>query len=123
MNTADLAREVAASRERERRARRLARDAVQVEEARRQMAEARRRVPIVAVPRIRRRVAPAPAPPALGWRQPRKEPLNSDSVLLSDVKPPTMTTLRSHQTCGICLHLKSHPVSYVPNPVVSFNKD
>ncbi|KAJ7025049.1 hypothetical protein C8F04DRAFT_1301189 [Mycena alexandri] len=76
------------------------------------MAAARRRVPIVAVPRIRRRQSVAPAPPAPGWRQPRKVPLTVDSVLLSDIKPPTMTTLRSHQSCGICLHIKSHPVSY-----------
>ncbi|KAJ7169413.1 hypothetical protein C8R46DRAFT_1033137 [Mycena filopes] len=49
----------------------------------------------------------------LGVRDKRRVPLNVDNVLLNDTPPPTVLTTRPHQTCGICLHLKSHPVSYL----------
>ncbi|KAJ7604863.1 hypothetical protein DFH06DRAFT_1348994 [Mycena polygramma] len=55
---------------------------------------------------------PRRRPPDPGFCQERDEPLTDISLLRSDVHPPNMTTTRAHQACGICLHIKSHPVSY-----------
>ncbi|KAJ7440407.1 hypothetical protein B0H11DRAFT_2253026 [Mycena galericulata] len=65
----------------------------------------------VARPRIRPNYAGTPLDP-LGWRAPREERLTRNDLLLNGVAPTTMETNRSHQRCGICLHVKSHPVSY-----------
>jgi hypothetical protein len=95
-------------RENVRRARRVAQDAVEVATAR-----ARLSVPSVIVPSLARTRVRAPRPPDPGWRKERDEPLTVESVLVTNLVPPVMTTDREHQTCGICLHIKSHPVAYV----------
>ncbi|KAJ7184781.1 hypothetical protein C8R46DRAFT_1026637 [Mycena filopes] len=59
-----------------------------------------------------RLIAPGPRQRS-GLRDKRAVPLNVDNVLLTSVAPPAKVTDRSHQTCGICLHIKSHPVSYL----------
>ncbi|KAJ7506692.1 hypothetical protein B0H11DRAFT_2219375 [Mycena galericulata] len=48
----------------------------------------------------------------LGWREPRDEELTRTDLLVNGVAPTPRETNRSHQRCGICLHVKSHPVSY-----------
>ncbi|KAJ6525537.1 hypothetical protein DFH09DRAFT_1095590 [Mycena vulgaris] len=47
-----------------------------------------------------------------GWHHPREEEMTVESLLLNGVAPPAMTTSRDHQSCDICLGIKSHPVSY-----------
>ncbi|KAJ7916473.1 hypothetical protein B0H13DRAFT_2323262 [Mycena leptocephala] len=54
----------------------------------------------------------APQPPDPGWHKERDEPLTVESVLLTQLSPPAMTTDHAHQTCRICLQIKSHPVAY-----------
>ncbi|KAJ7429109.1 hypothetical protein B0H11DRAFT_2266965 [Mycena galericulata] len=61
--------------------------------------------------RIRPNRAGTPLDP-LGWRAPREEDLTRDDLLLNGVAPTPRETTRSHQRCGICLNVKSHPVSY-----------
>ncbi|KAJ7500584.1 hypothetical protein B0H11DRAFT_2225574 [Mycena galericulata] len=62
--------------------------------------------------RIRPNRAGTPLDP-LGWRAPREEDLTRNDLLLNGVAPAPRETNRSHQRCGICLHVKSHPVSYL----------
>ncbi|KAJ7675664.1 hypothetical protein DFH06DRAFT_1317826 [Mycena polygramma] len=47
-----------------------------------------------------------------GVRAPRERALLEGDLYLSAARPPVMTTERPHYECGICLHIKSHPVSY-----------
>ncbi|KAJ7625129.1 hypothetical protein DFH06DRAFT_1325211 [Mycena polygramma] len=91
-----------AARNAARRARRVAADDLEVEAYRRRH---------TAVPSVVLRVR-APPPPDHGSRVERVVALTVDNILCTEVKPPAITTTRSHQTCGICLHIKSHPVSY-----------
>ncbi|KAJ7983076.1 hypothetical protein DFH06DRAFT_1318535 [Mycena polygramma] len=93
-------------------ARREARIASEIE-ARELRAMRTRSMPQVVIPSsAATRIRPPPPPPDPGYRQERDEALTADSLLLNGVRPPTMTTTRTHQSCGICLHIKSHPVSY-----------
>ncbi|KAJ7429983.1 hypothetical protein B0H11DRAFT_1931049 [Mycena galericulata] len=62
--------------------------------------------------RVRPNRAGTPLDP-LGWRAPRDEELTRNDLLLNGVAPTPRETDRSHQRCGICLHVKSHPVSYI----------
>ncbi|KAJ7607457.1 hypothetical protein DFH06DRAFT_1347497 [Mycena polygramma] len=48
----------------------------------------------------------------VGWRMPRAQPLTVNNLLRNGIAPPVKTTTRKHQSCGICLHIKSHPVVY-----------
>ncbi|KAJ7433174.1 hypothetical protein B0H11DRAFT_2259696 [Mycena galericulata] len=66
-------------------------------------------VPHVQLPRIRTR---RPKAPDDGARTLRDEPLTLESLLVNGVAPPMRSTAREHQKCGICLYIKSHPVSY-----------
>jgi hypothetical protein len=47
----------------------------------------------------------------MGWRTSRVFPLDHDNLYLSPDHPQTMFTERAHHSCGICLQVKSHPVS------------
>ncbi|KAJ7024362.1 hypothetical protein C8F04DRAFT_1270379 [Mycena alexandri] len=95
------------------------REAAEVERARREHVEARDAVSVaaarLAIPHvvitsgIRRRARRI----SLGMRDKRTVPLTPENVLVTDAVPPTVLTTRAHQTCGICLHTKSHPVSYL----------
>ncbi|KAJ6499623.1 hypothetical protein C8R47DRAFT_1211933 [Mycena vitilis] len=60
--------------------------------------------PHVVLPRIR--IRPPPPPPDPGHRKERDQDLTAESLLLNGVRPPTLTTTRTHQSCGICLHIK-----------------
>ncbi|KAJ6475022.1 hypothetical protein C8R47DRAFT_1220847 [Mycena vitilis] len=56
---------------------------------------------------------PTPAgEPLPGTRAPRTRPLTDEDLYIDDVRPPVKITERSHYECGICLHIKSHPVYY-----------
>ncbi|KAJ7490191.1 hypothetical protein B0H11DRAFT_2229111 [Mycena galericulata] len=48
-----------------------------------------------------------------GYRAPREEELTRQDLLINGVAPTPLETNRAHQHCGICLHVKSHPVSYM----------
>ncbi|KAJ7860157.1 hypothetical protein B0H13DRAFT_2355763 [Mycena leptocephala] len=48
----------------------------------------------------------------IGWRTARVFPLTHDDLYLTAARPQTMYTDRSHHSCGVCLQVKSHPVSY-----------
>ncbi|KAJ7496074.1 hypothetical protein B0H11DRAFT_1910337 [Mycena galericulata] len=112
--------------ERQRQRRRDARDRRQADDARINRAtaeyeEARQALVALATnapparasrPRIRPNCAGTPLDP-LGWRAPHEEELTRDDLLLNGVAPTPRETNRSHQRCGICLHIKSHPVSQV----------
>lgn len=63
----------------------------------------------------------APAPGALRIVRchrhggpPRRVALDEDDLYLDDVRPPVVPDFKLHHQCSICLGLKSHPVSYVP---------
>ncbi|KAF8128076.1 hypothetical protein K438DRAFT_2141409 [Mycena galopus ATCC 62051] len=62
---------------------------------------------------------PAPsAPPAYvsppgGWRMRRDQPLTEDDLYNDEARPPVLATPSPHHVCGICLSVKSHPVSYL----------
>jgi hypothetical protein len=47
----------------------------------------------------------------IGWRTARVFPLTHDDLYLTAARPQTMYTDRSHHSCGVCLQVKSHPVS------------
>ncbi|KAJ7490094.1 hypothetical protein B0H11DRAFT_2229611 [Mycena galericulata] len=69
--------------------------------------------PSVVIPRARPRLRPAGLPKASdGSRIEREEPLTLESLLSNGVGPPIRSTMREHQKCSICLHIKSHPVAY-----------
>ncbi|KAJ6493370.1 hypothetical protein C8R45DRAFT_1095878 [Mycena sanguinolenta] len=38
--------------------------------------------------------------------------LTEADLYVGDARPPPLTIEHPHQSCGICLHVKSHPVSY-----------
>ncbi|KAJ7810042.1 hypothetical protein B0H13DRAFT_2384825 [Mycena leptocephala] len=93
-----------AERERARRERLVAADAARSDQNR------RLGVPQVVIQssartRVRRRQDGA-------WRAPRENELTLESLLLTGVEPPVQTTELQHHSCGICLHIKSHPVFY-----------
>ncbi|KAJ7024618.1 hypothetical protein C8F04DRAFT_1270162 [Mycena alexandri] len=48
-----------------------------------------------------------------GFRVVRDTPLTEADLYLDSARPPTLTTDRKHQTCSICLRVKSHPVAYL----------
>ncbi|KAJ7456843.1 hypothetical protein B0H11DRAFT_2243723 [Mycena galericulata] len=69
--------------------------------------------PNVVIPRTRTRLRPAGQPKASdGARTEREDPLTLESLLANGIAPPARSTTREHQKCSICLHIKSHPVSY-----------
>ncbi|KAJ7358031.1 hypothetical protein DFH08DRAFT_801886 [Mycena albidolilacea] len=45
-----------------------------------------------------------------GVRARHIHPLNADDLYEGAVRPDTLSTEHMHQQCGICLHIKSHPV-------------
>ncbi|KAJ6477913.1 hypothetical protein C8R47DRAFT_1219815 [Mycena vitilis] len=56
---------------------------------------------------------PQPQPlPQPGTRAPRLQALSDEDLYIDEVRPPCKTTERTHYECGICLHIKSHPVYY-----------
>ncbi|KAJ6603280.1 hypothetical protein DFH09DRAFT_1068452 [Mycena vulgaris] len=46
-----------------------------------------------------------------GCRARRDSPLHEEDFWLDDVRPPTDGAPKDHHKCGICLDMKSHPVS------------
>ncbi|KAJ7030301.1 hypothetical protein C8F04DRAFT_1264064 [Mycena alexandri] len=48
-----------------------------------------------------------------GSRAVRETPLREADLYLDAERPPSLTTDRKHQTCSICLQVKSHPVAYL----------
>jgi hypothetical protein len=60
---------------------------------------------------------PSTAPPGdivrAGVRTRRLCPLNANDLYEGTARPEVLTTEDIYQQCGICLHVKSHPVSYV----------
>jgi hypothetical protein len=48
-----------------------------------------------------------------GVRTRRVYPLNANDLYEGTTRPDPLTTEHIYQQCGICLHVKSHPVSYV----------
>ncbi|KAJ7015936.1 hypothetical protein C8F04DRAFT_1283749 [Mycena alexandri] len=103
VDTTEVARHEAAEAERARREHFEARDALSVDATRLTIPH------VVITTGIRRRATPLSA----GMRDKRDIPLTPENVLVTDAVPPTVLTPHAHQTCGICLHLKSHPVSYL----------
>ncbi|KAJ7904064.1 hypothetical protein B0H13DRAFT_2334903 [Mycena leptocephala] len=59
--------------------------------------------PSSALTRVRRRN---------GSRVVRAFPLRAADLYENDARPPTRSTTKSHQRCGLCGNVKSHPVSY-----------
>ncbi|KAJ7867429.1 hypothetical protein B0H13DRAFT_1897574 [Mycena leptocephala] len=59
--------------------------------------------PSSALTRVRRRN---------GSRVFRAFPLRAADLYENDARPPTRSTTKSHQRCGLCGNVKSHPVSY-----------
>ncbi|KAJ7787466.1 hypothetical protein B0H14DRAFT_2629279 [Mycena olivaceomarginata] len=59
---------------------------------------------------------PSTAPPGgivrAGVRTRRVYPLIANDLYEGTTRPDTLTTEHIYQQCGICLHVKSHPVSY-----------
>ncbi|KAJ7466767.1 hypothetical protein B0H11DRAFT_1921664 [Mycena galericulata] len=68
-------------------------------------------------PRVRRgplgTAAGRAAAALAGARVARDRPLTREQLWLNGIGPPEQTTDRKHQQCGICLQVKSHPVSYL----------
>ncbi|KAK7050390.1 hypothetical protein R3P38DRAFT_3173739 [Favolaschia claudopus] len=62
--------------------------------------------PVEAVP------PPPPPPPFEGYRVPRLHPLTERSLYNDAARPPILASPKPHHVCGICLSVKSHPVSY-----------
>jgi hypothetical protein len=52
-------------------------------------------------------------PPEAGSPAVHYASLTCDDLYIRDARPPPLTTERKHQECGICLDVKSRPVSYV----------
>ncbi|KAJ7773600.1 hypothetical protein DFH07DRAFT_767558 [Mycena maculata] len=61
--------------------------------------------------RIRRR-NPAQALDFAGKRAARDHPLTTEDLYLDEIRPPPLEEPLDHHICGICLAVKSHPVSY-----------
>ncbi|KAJ7325479.1 hypothetical protein DFH08DRAFT_886696 [Mycena albidolilacea] len=49
----------------------------------------------------------------LGWRKPRVEALVHADLWVAGEGPPEQLPILDHHECGICRHVKSHPVSYL----------
>ncbi|KAJ7179734.1 hypothetical protein C8R46DRAFT_1212274 [Mycena filopes] len=58
-------------------------------------------------------VGPTPPPVLLtkGSRVSRARPLTREQLWIGGVQPPERTTDKSHQECGVCKQVKSHPVT------------
>ncbi|KAK6993085.1 hypothetical protein R3P38DRAFT_3224100 [Favolaschia claudopus] len=54
----------------------------------------------------------APARSLFGWRETRKQPLTFTDLWAWGEGPAEQEALKAHHMCGICLLVKSHPVSY-----------
>ncbi|KAJ7017502.1 hypothetical protein C8F04DRAFT_1279282 [Mycena alexandri] len=48
-----------------------------------------------------------------GSRDVRDIPLTEDTLYMGPERPAPLQTDRAHQTCSLCLQVKSHPVSYL----------
>ncbi|KAJ7036056.1 hypothetical protein C8F04DRAFT_1258431 [Mycena alexandri] len=48
-----------------------------------------------------------------GSRGIRDVPLQRDDLYVGSERPPPLTSDRAHQTCSLCLQVKSHPVAYM----------
>ncbi|KAJ7718493.1 hypothetical protein DFH07DRAFT_784927 [Mycena maculata] len=70
--------------------------------------------------RIRRRPAEQTLAFA-GKRAPRVEPLSAEDLYLDEARLPLLEDLLDHHVCGICLAVKSHPVSFVGSIFVMFD--
>jgi hypothetical protein len=67
--------------------------------------------------RLARVPVPFPMPPpsvdSTGWRRSRFTPLKHGDLWKGGQGPPVQLPVSEHHKCGICHHVKSHPVSYV----------
>ncbi|KAJ7021080.1 hypothetical protein C8F04DRAFT_1274149 [Mycena alexandri] len=48
-----------------------------------------------------------------GSRKIRDLPLKEEDLYVGPERPPPLKTDRAHQTCSLCLQVKSHPVAYM----------